>query len=201
MSGPVTKSSKSNTSHIQTVQRDALLEAVLRIPIKMVRAYSHCERKKIPCEASPSTSSGCTACIQNNQAYCDVFVGAEMEEAEAARAELDAKINRLRLQKRKWKEDLARALARGVDSVEELEKLEQEEAEAAASAAIRESEFPVSEVDRSPLSFGDAGNLDFSGVDWSSLDPSLLSQGGLGSVGETAGTSPGSPENRQVPTS
>ena len=52
-----------------------------------------------------------------------------MEEAERARAKLDAKINRLRLLKRKWSESMSRALSRGVETVEELEELERQEAE------------------------------------------------------------------------
>ena len=52
-----------------------------------------------------------------------------MEEVERTRAELDAKINRLRLLKRKWTKSMSRALSRGVETVEDLEELERQEAE------------------------------------------------------------------------
>lgn len=42
---------------------------------------------------------------------------------------MDAKIQRLRKQKKMWFEKMLRAVSRGIDNVEELERVEKEEAE------------------------------------------------------------------------
>ena len=47
-----------------------------------------------------------------------------MEEVEYVRAELDTKINRLRLLKRKWTKSMSRTLSRSVETIEDLEELE-----------------------------------------------------------------------------
>lgn len=53
----------------------------------------------------------------------------ELETAEEERRAMDAKIERLRKQKKLWFEKMMRAVARGIDNVEELERVEREEAE------------------------------------------------------------------------
>ena len=52
-----------------------------------------------------------------------------MEEAEYAYTKLDAKINRLRLLKRKWTKSISRALPRSIETIEDLEELERQEVE------------------------------------------------------------------------
>jgi hypothetical protein len=61
----------------------------------------------------------------------------QMEDAKAELAAAMAKVNRLRKQKRLWFEKMARAISRGVDTVEELERVEREEAEAIAVRRLR----------------------------------------------------------------
>jgi hypothetical protein len=57
----------------------------------------------------------------------------EVEAAEALQREADARVQRLRKQKKLWFEKMMRAVRRGISSVEELERVEKEEAEREAS--------------------------------------------------------------------
>lgn len=150
MSDRVKKKAKSKNPHLKTVQRVELLESILRSPITMKRPCSFCESRELRCEASPSDSSRCLECVRRGRSQCDVFgvsvqqlnrivaqhdkLESEMEKAEAELATSMAKVNRLRLQKRMWFEKMARAISRGIDTVEELERVEREEAEALAAA-------------------------------------------------------------------
>ncbi|KAK8007035.1 hypothetical protein PG989_001025 [Apiospora arundinis] len=59
---------------------------------------------------------------------CLAVVKAEIEEVEERRREMDAKVQRLRKQKKLWFEKMMRAVQRGLNSVEELECVEREEA-------------------------------------------------------------------------
>lgn len=86
-----------------------------------------------------------------------------MEEAEAARRVADAKVERLRLQKKRWREKFLRALRRGIASVEELERVEKEEAEREAARQDPPSAAPFpSEADFNASwdsVFGDVSSL------------------------------------------
>lgn len=129
----------------------------------------------------------------------------ELEEVESAMEAMATKAQRLRRQKRMWYEKMSRAISRGIDSMEELEELER------AEAAVPPSSVPGSldaEVDSlfPPGAFDAAGFSALSAADWAAqgLDPALLDPTLLadpGSVGGTAGASPGSSGTREVPTS
>lgn len=217
--------SSSSSSHLRTVQRDALLEAILWAPIVVPNSCSYCEKRGFPCESSPSEPSRCSECVRNSQARCDAQgvspaqlrkiasqyakleseleeVESELEEVESAMEAMAAKAQRLRRQKRMWYEKMSRAISRGIDSIEELER---------AEAAVPPSSVPGSldaEVDSlfPPGAFDAAGFPALSAADWAAqgLDPALLDPTLLadpGSVGGTAGASPGSSGTREVPTS
>lgn len=162
----IKKPPRSLTAEKKAEQRDALLEAILRNAITMKRPCSFCKSRGYTCKSSPSDSSSCYECVARHEPHCDAQgvslqqlrritsqydkYEVEMEEAERARAELDAKINRLRLLKRKWSESMSRALSRGVETVEDLEELERQEAEEskrreAENAAAQPSLDPASE--------------------------------------------------------
>ncbi|KAJ3494255.1 hypothetical protein NLG97_g4198 [Lecanicillium saksenae] len=53
----------------------------------------------------------------------------ELETAEEEHRHMDAKIERLRKQKKLWFKKIIHAIARGIDNIEELERVEREEAE------------------------------------------------------------------------
>ncbi|KAK4096218.1 hypothetical protein N658DRAFT_501832 [Parathielavia hyrcaniae] len=100
-----------------------------------------------------------------------------MAAAEAERAALDAKINRLRLQKRMWFEKMARAISRGIDTVEELERVEREEAEALATseASPGPSAAPTT-PSRLPADFMSTWDAVYSDVP---LEPALMTDFGF----------------------
>lgn len=111
-----------------------------------------------------------------------------MEEAEAERAELDAriareraimeaKINRLRRQKKMWFEKMARAISRGIDTVEELERVEREEAEALAAAGA--SADPPGAPSTPPCFDDDFAPLWNTVCPEVPLEPSLMAEFGL----------------------
>ena len=140
------KKTKSLKSQTKLVERNNLLEAILRSPITMRTPCSFCKTRSLVCKASPSDSSACYECVRNHESFCDAQgvtvqqlnrivsqhdkLETQMEDAEAELAAAMAKVNRLRKQKRMWFEKMARAISRGVDTVEELEEVERKEAEA-----------------------------------------------------------------------
>jgi hypothetical protein len=97
------------------------------------------------CKASDADSARCFECVRLNKPYCDMNpltpqqlrrIGTQHQKAEseleAAEEELEkasAKVRRLRRQKKLWFEKMMRAVARGIDNVEELERVERLEAE------------------------------------------------------------------------
>lgn len=166
MGNRVEKPTRSLIAEKKAEQRDALLEAILRNAITMKRSCSFCESRGYTCKASPSDSASCYECVSHHEPHCDAQgvtlqqlrritsqydkLDAEMEEAERQRAELDAKINRLRLSKKRWSEKMSRALSRGVTTIEELEELERQETEEskrreAENAAAQSTVEPVPE--------------------------------------------------------
>lgn len=169
------------SSHLRTVQRDALLEAILWGPIVVPNICSYCEKRGFPCESSPSEPSRCSECVRNSQARCDAQgvspaqlrkiasqhakLESELEEVESAMEAMATKAQRLRRQKRMWYEKMSRAISRGIDSMEELEELER------AEAAVPPSSVPGSldaEVDSlfPPGAFDAAGFPALSAADW-----------------------------------
>jgi len=153
MSSRVKKTkSKSACPHPKTLQRSHLLEAILRSSIEMQAPCSSCKALGLVCRVSPSESSACSECVRRHESFCDAQgvtpqqlqriaaqhdeVESELERAEELAEAANAKVRRLRKQKKLWFEKMKRAIARGIDTVEELERVEREEAEA---LAVRES--------------------------------------------------------------
>ena len=67
----------------------------------------------------------------------------EMAKAEEERRAMDAKIERLRKQKKMWFEKMMRAVRRGISSVEELERVEKEEADREAARVAEDRPPPA----------------------------------------------------------
>jgi hypothetical protein len=103
-------------------------------------------------------------------------VESELERAEELAEAANAKVRRLRKQKKLWFEKMSRAIHRGIDTVEELERVEKEEADALAA---REA-LPSPPISTTPPLL----DADFEQV-WDSvyahvpLEPSLMSDFGL----------------------
>ncbi|KAL0943092.1 uncharacterized protein CTRU02_200978, partial [Colletotrichum truncatum] len=197
----------------KTKQRDSLLSLILGNRTVMP-VCSSCEVKGFSsCEASLSDSSRCAECVRSGKSYCDLQglsaqqlrrIGDQhqkledaLEKAEEERRALDAKVERLRKQKKMWFEKMMRAVRRGIDSVEELERVEREEAEAEQRRV--EPVRPSADSPRLPVEFT---------ADWDTLypdvalSPSLLAEFGLldsGSVVERRSTPEASPRGVRGP--
>ena len=188
MSGRVNKSAFKRANPLsqrKTSQRDSLLAAVLSSnPIDMAPC-SYCERRHLECKVSDSDSSRCSSCIRHNRSQCDVSglspeqlqkvasqhrkleleLEAAEEEAEKVISETNAKLRRLRRQKRMWYEKMMKAVSRGIDNLEELEKLETEErrvenARPAGSAEALVDPKVVSDLDWSGMDVSGDFNWD-----------------------------------------
>ncbi|EHA49555.1 hypothetical protein MGG_17554 [Pyricularia oryzae 70-15] len=117
-----------------------------------------------------------------------------MEAAEEARRQIDAKIERLRKQKRMWFEKMMRAVSRGIDDLEELDRVEREEAE---QEERRRSTEVLPEVSLESL-LPDSNFVWDSTFPMGPLNPSLLDEMNVlaqHSVGSSGGmvSSPGRP--------
>lgn len=192
----------------KTEQRDALLEVIFSHQVIMKNSCSFCEQTGASCSASVDDSSRCSECVRLNQSYCDARglspqqlrkvaahharFESELEEAENARRQMDAKIERLRKQKKLWFEKMMRAVSRGIDNVEELERVEKEEAEReaqrqAASSTVSEGRSSSDGV--LPDDFLSTWDAVYSDV---SLDPSVIATFGFvapsGAAHETPST-------------
>lgn len=187
------KKTKSDSPHLKTVQRDHLLKAILRSPVTMLTPCSFCKAQGLVCKASPSESSACYECVRRHEPFCDAQgitpqqlqklvsqhdkVESELERAEELAEAANAKVRRLRKQKKVWFEKMTRAIHRGIDTVEELEGVEKEEAEALAARGASTNPPPAPITP--PLL-----DADFEQV-WDSvyahvpLEPSLMSDFGL----------------------
>jgi hypothetical protein len=170
----------------------------------MKTTCSSCRQAGAECVGSSSDSGRCSECVRLNLARCDANglspqqlrkiaaqhtkFESELEAAEEARRAMDAKVERLRKQKKLWFEKMMRAVSRGIDDVEELERVEREEAE----REQRRSEISGSSAARS--STEDVLDPDFMST-WDAvyahvpLDPALLETFGV--VGGTASAGAG----------
>jgi hypothetical protein len=152
MSNRVSKTKpKPSTPHPKTIKRDELLARILRLGVIMHKPCSRCEEFGIECKVSSDDSFSCYECTRRHEPFCDALgvtaqvfqrivaqhdqVESDLEQAEALAEAANAKVRRLRNLKRTWLVKMQRAIARGLDSIEELEKLERKEAEEAAAKA------------------------------------------------------------------
>lgn len=217
MSSKVIKSRVAK-SFPKSEQKAALLSAVASRGTVVPMPCSYCEEHNLgkDCLVADSESSRCLTCVRLNLSNCDVRglspdqlnkitlkhrrLEEELEAVEEEAQLLNAKILRLRKQKRMWYEKMMRAVRRGIDNVEELERVENEEAEAERkriaeqSAEVVRGGSPGSggmEAQESWLrAGGDVGVFDWSSVvpdggDWSTfLDiPGVGGEGGDATVG------------------
>jgi len=186
-------------------RRADLFLSVLSRSITMP-SCSACEARGQPsCQVSDLDSTRCAECVRSGRSQCDVLgpslehlqqVGSqyhkmeeELERAEEERQQMDAKIRRLRKQKKMWFEKMMRAVRRGISTVEELERVEKEEAEREAVRAA-ENRPPSSDSNHLDEAFIDDWNALYPGV---VLDPSIMVDFGLvdGTRQVTVGSSPG----------
>ncbi|KAK4221428.1 hypothetical protein QBC38DRAFT_129685 [Podospora fimiseda] len=195
-----TRKKLSSTTH-----RRIIIEYTEEFGFAMPMDCSRCLRLRLSDCKATARSGSCQNCLKANVS-CNIFgepeavlrnILKEKRRLDQEKKETFSKLLRLEAQSRALEAKADEAFGREIALLQE----EEAEEEAESSTVTREPEFPISGGDHNQLSFGDVGNLDFSGDDWSSLDPGLLSQVGLGSAGGTAGASPDSLENRQVPTS
>lgn len=178
---------KRKSRAIKTEQRLSLFVAMSSSAAERSPGCSACTRRKTACRVSELDSTRCQECVGRGLAKCDVFglsasdmqalvhqdskLEAEIEEIEEERRALDEKIQRLRKQRKMWREKLARAIERGLKSVEELDREEEEERRRATEIAPGSSDPPTSSDD-----FMNEWDGTFPEVD---LDPSVLAQFGL----------------------
>jgi uncharacterized protein YdcH (DUF465 family) len=158
MSNRVTKSSRKSSAE----RRLALLVSILSSSVKMPLCSSCEQRGILSCQVSDRDSSRCAECVRTGRSRCDirgpsneelVKIGTKfceledtVKKVEEERRVIDAKIERLRKQKKLWLEKMMRAVRCGISSVEELEKVEKEEVE-------REAERLLSDRPSSATSF------------------------------------------------
>ena len=146
MSNRISKRAKP-ISQRKTSERDALLAAVLSTDSVEMAPCSYCERRQLECIVSENDFFRCSSCIRHNRSQCDVSglspdqlqkvaaqhreleieLEAAEKEAERVITETNAKLRRLRRQKRMWYEKMIKAVDRGIDNLAALEKLEEQE--------------------------------------------------------------------------
>ncbi|KAH9427691.1 hypothetical protein MCOR02_011925 [Pyricularia oryzae] len=104
-----------------------------------------CAKGVASCQVSPQDSARCVECVRSNRSGCDVLglsaaqirhigrqhskLDAEVEALEEQIHAQQAKLLRLRKQKKLWFEKMMRAVFRGIDDLEELDRVEREEAD------------------------------------------------------------------------
>ncbi len=154
MAGRVAKSSARGVSSVKSAQRAALLSSILRSSVEMAPCSS-CQKSGSRCLVADVESRRCSECVRLCRSFCDVFglspaqiekvasqlssAEADLEAAETERDRWDAKVKRLRVQKKLWRERMSRAISRGITDLEELEKVEEEERRAATSLSVEPS--------------------------------------------------------------
>ncbi|KAL5895143.1 hypothetical protein ACKVWL_000368 [Pyricularia oryzae] len=104
-----------------------------------------CAKGVTSCQVSFQDSARCVECVRSNRSGCDVLglsaaqirhigrqhskLDAEVEALEEQIHAQQAKLLRLRKQKKLWFEKMMRTVSRGIDDLEELDRVEREEAE------------------------------------------------------------------------
>ena len=154
---------KRKSRAIKTEQRLSLFVAMSPSAAERSPSCSAYVRRKTACRVSESDSTRYQECVSRGLAKCDVFglsasdmqalvhqdsrLEAEIKEIKEERRALDEKIQRLRKQRKIWREKLARAIERGLKSVEELDREEEEERRRTTEAVPPSSELPTNSDD------------------------------------------------------
>lgn len=221
MSDRVRGSRVSKSRSKKTEQSESLATAVFTRG-SVMPTCSSCESSKTPCIASEEDSSRCYECVLKKRGNCDMHgltpaqmqkiarlhsqIEDELDAAEEEAMLANAKVNRLRKQRRLWAEKMARAVRRGIETIDELDRVEKEEAEAerariaeqSAEAARRSSTEEAGGMVAQEAwlrSEGEVGVFDWSSVmdenvDWSGFgmgDSVLVSGDGNASVDGPSG--------------
>ncbi|KAF3768354.1 hypothetical protein M406DRAFT_250526 [Cryphonectria parasitica EP155] len=149
-------------------QKSSLLSAVATFSSLSPMPCSYCEDHNLSaeCKVAESESSRCQTCVRLSLSNCDVrsLTSAQLNQVEVIEeeaAELNAKLLRLRKQKRMWYEKMMRAVRRGINNVKELERVEAEK-RARIAAGVRSVVAEESAVV--------AEDSSFEGFDWNSVD-------------------------------
>ena len=112
--------------------------------------YSAYEQRNLAsCIVSDANSSYCAECVHRKQGNCDVLgpspeqlrkIAAQylaskrdLKKAEAEAEAANARVRRLRQQKKLWFEKMMRAVSRSINNIEDLERIKKEEANREAS--------------------------------------------------------------------
>ncbi|AEO53316.1 hypothetical protein MYCTH_2054177 [Thermothelomyces thermophilus ATCC 42464] len=132
MANRIRKKSKSKPA-TSTLYTNYLLTAILSSDsLLTIRPCSPYKSKGLSSyEVSKADSSRYAEYVRNKRSNCNVLGYQKLKDELIAAKE---QVLRLWKQKRIWFKKMIRAIARGIDSVEELERVEREEAAAAAVA-------------------------------------------------------------------
>jgi hypothetical protein len=179
MSGRVDKR-RSSRSSAKANQSALLLSNILSRAFEMAPC-SACARRGSSCLVSGLDSSRCSECVRFKLGDCDVFgpSHAQLRKLASTQLRLEAELNaasdeleqahlkfrRIQAQKRAWSEKVSRAVARGLDNLEELEALEARELEekrsseaaAAVVSATAASALPEAAAAAVPSAAASAG--------------------------------------------
>jgi hypothetical protein len=148
ISDRVVKKARKSSSE----RRNALLLSIFSSSIE-ISSYSNYEQQDIESyQVSDRDSSRCSECVRAGRSRCDIqgpsndnlvridIQFRELEEAveraEEERCAVNAKVERLRKQKKLWFEKMIHVIRRGISSVEELKRVEKEEAEREAARIV-----------------------------------------------------------------
>ncbi|KUI64658.1 hypothetical protein VM1G_00771 [Cytospora mali] len=191
VSKPSAPKKKKSASESNRALHSVILDHCIEMP-----SCSACEDRGLEvCQVSQFDSSRCAECVRLGKTRCDVMgpspddlryisrqyreLEAQIEAEEERRRITDARIERLRKQKKMWSSKMHRAIRRGLDSVDELDRVEAEESRAAKAAeAAKQAEGAVVEE---PRAVPEVENVMWSPVDLSGVDMDALLASGSGS--------------------
>ena len=189
MSNRISKRAKP-ISQRKVSKRNTLLTAVLSTDSVEMAPCSYCKRRQFECIVSKNNSSRYSFCIRHNRSQCDVSglspeqlqkvaaqhreleieLEAAEEEAERVITETNAKLRRLRRQKRMWYEKMMKAVDRGIDNLAALKKLKKQKRQAAQASVTGSLEVTAD------FGIGVENDWSLNGFGWGAIpaDPSSV---------------------------
>jgi hypothetical protein len=148
----------NRSSSMKTAQSLLLVSNILSRAVEMAPCSS-CARRGSSCLVSDSDSSRCSECVRRKVGDCDIQgpsnaqlrrlasqqikLEEELDEAAEEFERAGARYRRLQRQKKIWSEKVMRAVARGIDNLEELEALERREEEEKRSSEAAAAVVPT----------------------------------------------------------
>lgn len=189
MSDRKRKRGEEDISKRKREEREGLADTILENSVLVMKSCTYCEAQGHECIASEEDSRRCLHCVKNQKSYCEAFgltpqqmrkvaghhskLNKELEEAEEEWLAAGARVKRLRTQKREWSKKMERAIARGIDNLEELERVEKEEREEREAAeAARQAATSQPDSSGADPAFSLAEPVDF----LEDLDPLLVEE-------------------------